>query len=191
MLSPADHREGLTTRPALLTSAGRAATGVELRIADDAGNALPVGDIGEVLVRGRAVMSGYWSGDAGARPIRDGRLHTGDLGRVEEDGHLYLVDRKGDMIITGGYNVYPREVEEALAAADGVEQVAVVGLADPEWGQRIVAFYTGAATESDVDAHARRELASYKKPKEYRRLEVFPLNSTGKIDKKALRGAGS
>ena len=187
VLSPEDHRRGLDERPELLTSAGRAATGVELRIADDTGEALPPGEIGEVLVRGRAVMSGYWSGDSGARPIRDGWLHTGDLGRIAPDGHLYLVDRKGDMIITGGYNVYPREVEEALAAAEGVEQVAVVGLADPEWGQRIVAYYTGPAEESDVDAHARRELASYKKPKEYRRLEAFPLNSTGKIDKKALR----
>ncbi|MEV0650665.1 AMP-binding protein [Phytomonospora sp. NPDC050363] len=188
VLSAADHREGLTGRPELLTSAGRAATGVELRIVGDTGETLPPGEVGEVTIRGRAVMSGYWSGDGGSRPIRDGWLHTGDLGRVETDGHLYLVDRKGDMIITGGYNVYPREVEEALSAAEGVDQVAVVGLPDPEWGQRIVAYYTGRAQESEVDAHARRELASYKKPKEYRRLDAFPLNSTGKIDKKALRG---
>lgn len=184
VLDAADHERGLTDRPELLASAGRSTGHVEVAISEpDEAN----GGIGEVILRGPAIMSGYWSGDAGARAIRDGWLHTGDLGRIE-DGYLYLVDRKNDMIITGGYNVYPREVEDALAAAPGVSQVAVIGVPDPDWGQRIVAFFTGTAIEGDLDSFARRELASYKKPKEYRRLDAFPLNSTGKIDKKALRG---
>lgn len=183
VLDAEDHRLGLTSRPELLASAGRSTGHVEVAVFE------PVDGIGEVILRGPAVMSGYWSGDAGARAVRDGWLHTGDLGRLSEDGHLYLVDRKNDMIITGGYNVYPREVEDALAAAPGVAQVAVIGVPDPDWGQRIVAFYTGSAEEAALDAFARGELASYKKPKEYRRLDAFPLNSTGKIDKKSLRGA--
>jgi acyl-CoA synthetase (AMP-forming)/AMP-acid ligase II len=188
VLTAADHAAGLDgTRPDLLTAAGRAAGDVELSIVDEDGRLLPSGEVGEVVTRGPHVMPGYWAGEAGTKALRAGWLHTGDLGRMSDDGVLWLVDRKGDMIITGGYNVYPREVEDAIAAVPGVREVAVVGLPDDEWGQRIVALYTGAATPDTVDTHCRAMLASYKKPKEIRRVDAFPLNATGKIAKNRLR----
>jgi acyl-CoA synthetase (AMP-forming)/AMP-acid ligase II len=189
VLDAADHGRGLTGAPELLTSAGRAALGVALRVVDEEGRALPPGEVGEVVTRGDHVMSGYWSGDAGSvKTVDDGGwLHTGDLGRLDESGRLWLVDRKGDMIITGGYNVYPREVEEVIAEVPGVDGVAVVGVADPDWGQRVVALFGGSAETAAVDAHCRARLAPYKKPKEVRRVEAFPLNATGKIAKNVLR----
>jgi len=185
VLDAALHAEGLKDRPELLSSAGRPV--VEVSIVDDAGKALPAGETGEVVTRGEHVMPGYWSAGADKAVDADGWLHTGDLGRLDADGVLWLVDRKGDMIITGGYNVYPREVEDAVAAVPGVREVAVIGVADPEWGQRIVALYTGDASTEDIAAHCRSTLASYKKPKEIRRVDSFPLNATGKIAKKVLR----
>jgi acyl-CoA synthetase (AMP-forming)/AMP-acid ligase II len=198
VLDAADHRAGLTDRPELLSSAGRPALGVELAIVDDAGTPLPAGEVGEVVTRGDHVMPGYWHtpgstplADSLTRVVRDGWLHTGDLGRLDSDERLWLVDRKGDMIITGGYNVYPREVEDVVAAVPGVHEVAVIGVPDPEWGQRIVALYTvrnGAnVTGEAIATYCREQLASYKKPKEIRRVDAFPVNATGKVDKGALR----
>jgi acyl-CoA synthetase (AMP-forming)/AMP-acid ligase II len=182
------HAAGLAGDAALLTSAGRPALGVELEVHDDSGRVVPAGEIGEVVTRGDHVMPGYWSDGGSVRAVDDrGWLHTGDLGKLDASGRLWLVDRKGDMIITGGYNVYPREVEEAIAEVAGVSEVAVVGLADPEWGQRIVAVYTGTALPEEVERHCRARLASYKKPKELRRAERLPLNATGKIAKNVLR----
>lgn len=187
-LDAADHAAGLADRPDLLTSAGRPCFGVEVRVVDESREPVPPGELGEVITRGDHVMRGYW-GAAGkaVRAVRDGWLHTGDVGRLEPDGHLWLVDRKGDMIITGGYNVYPREVEDVIAEIPGVREVAVVGAADPEWGQRIVALYTGDATEDTVAEHCKARLASFKKPKDFRRVDAFPLNATGKIAKNVLR----
>jgi len=188
VLTAADHAAGLAGHPDLLTSAGRPALGVSLRIVDDAGTPVPDGDLGEVVLRGDLVMGGYWGTAGGAvRAVRDGWLHTGDVGRVDGTGRLWLVDRKGDMIITGGYNVYPREVEEVIAEVDGVREVAVLGLADPDWGQRMVAVYTGDERDDAIAAHCRARLASYKKPKEIRRIDAFPVNATGKIAKNVLR----
>ena len=188
VLDAADHAAGLATFPELLTSAGRPALGVELSIMDDDGRMLPPGEIGEVVTRGDHVMPGYFSAAAALRTVDEaGWLHTGDVGRLDETGRLWLVDRKGDMIITGGYNVYPREVEDAIAEVPGVREVSVLGLADPDWGQRIVAIYTGTVEPAAIEAHCRARLASYKKPKEVRRVESFPLNATGKIAKNVLR----
>lgn len=189
VLDAADHAAGLAERPELLTSAGRPCFGVELRVVDETGRPLPPGEVGEVVTRGEHVMGGYWgaSGET-ARAVRDGWLHTGDLGRLNGAGRLWLVDRKGDMIITGGYNVYPREVEDVIAEVPGVRETAVVGLPDLEWGQRIMALYTGDVPEQVVAAHCQARLAGYKKPKEIRRVESFPLNATGKIAKNVLRG---
>ena len=139
-------------------------------------------------------MPGYWNA-AGredlSKAVRAGWLHTGDLGRLDAGDRLYLVDRKGDMIISGGYNIYPREVEDVIAEVPGVAEVAVIGLADPDWGQRVTALYSvrpGAEVSEDaVLDHCRARLSSYKKPKELRRVEAFPLNATGKIAKKVLR----
>lgn len=188
VLDAADHALGLAEDPDLLTSAGRPALGVALRIVDDAGTEVPTGEIGEVVTRGDLVMGGYWGTAGGAvRAVVDGWLHTGDLGRMDTTGRLWLVDRKGDMIITGGYNIYPREVEDVIAEVPGVREVAVVGIADPDWGQRVVALFTGDATSDEIDTHCRARLASYKKPKEIRKVAEFPLNATGKIAKNVLR----
>jgi acyl-CoA synthetase (AMP-forming)/AMP-acid ligase II len=192
VLDAADHAAGLADQPDLLTSAGRPCFGVEVRIVDDAGTTLPPGEIGEVITRGDHVMRGYWGAGrpgspASVKAVRDGWLHTGDLGRLDADGRLWLVDRKGDMIITGGYNVYPREVEEVIAAVPGVHEVAVIGVADPDWGQRIVAVFSGTASPDEIDTHCRASLASYKKPKQIRHVDRFPLNATGKIAKNILR----
>jgi acyl-CoA synthetase (AMP-forming)/AMP-acid ligase II len=140
-------------------------------------------------------MRGYY-GAAGAdatvtKAVRDGWLHTGDLGRLDADERLFLVDRKGDMIISGGYNIYPREIEDVIAEVPGVLEVAVVGVSDAEWGQRVTAMFTmapGATVSPEaVMEHCRSRMASYKKPKDVRIVEEFPLNSTGKIAKKVLR----
>lgn len=187
VLDAADHVRAVAAGDGtLLTSAGRPCRGVDLRLWDD------IDGVGEVITSGDHVMDGYWraAGDA-AKVVRDGWLHTGDLGRIDADGYLYLVDRKGDMIISGGYNIYPREIEDVIAAVPGVREVAVVGVDDPDWGQRVVALYTvhngAAVTAAQILEQCRAELASYKKPKEVRQVNAFPLNATGKIAKKALR----
>src|SRR5690606_21033741 len=114
---------------------------VEVRVADADGRALPCGEVGEVLVRGDTVMAGYWRNpEATAQAVRDGWLFTGDMGSLDADGFLTLKDRSKDMIISGGSNIYPREVEEVLLLAPGVAEAAVVGAADPEWGEIVVAF---------------------------------------------------
>jgi acyl-CoA synthetase (AMP-forming)/AMP-acid ligase II len=194
VLTADDHERGLTSEPDLLGSAGRSALGVEIAAVDEDGRPVPTGDVGEVITRGDHVMAGYWEAEGRAdlaTSVRDGWLHTGDLGRLSTDGHLWLVDRKGDMIISGGYNVYPREVENVVAEVPGVREVAVLGVPDADWGQRVVAVYTtidGATVdEQAIMEHCRARLASYKKPKELRRLDEFPLSGTGKIAKKALR----
>lgn len=194
VLDAADHERGLTGERELLASAGVPALGVELDVVGEDGRPLPPGEVGEVVTRGDHVMPGYWRAeqrDDLGKSVVDGWLHTGDLGRVDESGHLWLVDRMGEMIISGGYNIYPREVEDVVAEVPGVAEVAVVGVDDPEWGQRVTALYTvdrdAAVSPEDVLAHCRARLASYKKPKDVRQVDEFPLSSTGKIAKKALR----
>jgi acyl-CoA synthetase (AMP-forming)/AMP-acid ligase II len=205
VLDAAGHARGLAGEEHLLSSAGQACLAVDLWVVDDEGLPLPADTVGEVVTRGEHVMEGYWrrapnvsvSGTE-TRPetpevksIANGTLHTGDLGRLDENGYLYLVDRKGDMIISGGYNIYPREIEDVIASVPGVHEVAVVGLADPDWGERVTALYTvhqGATVTSEaILERCRTGLASYKKPKDVRQVGAFPLNSTGKIAKKVLR----
>ncbi len=198
VLSPEDHRRGIFENPELLSSAGNPCNGVELRIVDESGIDVPAGEIGEVITRGDHVMRGYY-GQAGeqdkdvtvAKAVRDGWLYTGDLGRLDLDDRLFLVDRKGDMIISGGYNIYPREIEDVIAEVPGIHEVAVIGVKDADWGQHVTAMYTvipGAeVTISSILAHCASRLASYKKPKDIRLVDSFPLNSTGKIAKKVLR----
>jgi acyl-CoA synthetase (AMP-forming)/AMP-acid ligase II len=188
------HARGLAGEPELLTSAGRAALGVEIAVVDESGNVLPPGEPGEVVTRGDHVMAGYFNAESRSdlsKSVVDGWLHTGDLGRMDDEGVLWLIDRKGDMIISGGYNIYPREVEDVVAEVPGVAEVAVVGVKDGDWGQRVVALLTtlpGQTVDPDtVLAHCRSRMAAYKKPKEVRIVSEFPLNSTGKIAKKVLR----
>jgi acyl-CoA synthetase (AMP-forming)/AMP-acid ligase II len=194
VLNAKDHELGLKASPEILTSAGMPAVGVEMAIVDESGKRVPTGEIGEVITRGSHVMSGYRNAQSRSdlgKSLQDGWLFTGDLGHMDDSGRLWLVDRRGDMIISGGYNIYPREVEDVLARVPGVDEVAVIGAPDADWGQRVVAFYSVAAgyevDESAVLEFCRDNLASYKKPKEVRHVGSFPVNANGKIAKKVLR----
>ena len=175
-----------------LASIGVAQTPVRVRVADTEGRDLPVGEVGEVLVQGDSVMAGYWDNpEATAAAIRDGWLFTGDMGVLDEDGYLTLKDRSKDLIISGGSNIYPREVEEALLTASGVAEVAVVGQADPEWGENVVAFVVAqGATVLDasaLDAHCVAQIARFKRPKRYVFVSELPKNNYGKVLKTELR----
>ncbi len=177
---------------ARIASVGVAQTPVQVRVADAAGQDLPVGEVGEVLVRGDSVMAGYWRNpEATAAAIRDGWLWTGDMGALDEDGFLSLKDRSKDLIISGGSNIYPREVEELLLTAPGVAEVAVVGAPDPEWGEVVVAFVVpqaGISLEaSALDAHCLAQIARFKRPKRYEFVTDLPKNNYGKVLKTALR----
>jgi len=178
---------------ARMASVGVAQTPVEVRVAGADGQALPTGDIGEVLVRGDTVMAGYWRNpEATAAAIRDGWLWTGDMGALDEDGFLTLKDRSKDLVISGGSNIYPREVEEVLLTAPGVAEVAVVGAPDPEWGEVVVAFVVaqaGCSLEATaLDAHCLAQIARFKRPKRYEFVDTLPKNNYGKVLKTELRG---
>jgi acyl-CoA synthetase (AMP-forming)/AMP-acid ligase II len=175
-----------------LSSAGQPYLGVDVRIEDDAGSPCAVGACGEVLLRGPALMSGYWSRSGlSIAALRDGWMHTGDVGYLDAESFLFVVDRKKDMIISGGENIYSREVEEALATHAAVREAAVVGVPDPTWGESVFAFIVaqpGAATDAAaLIAHCREQIASYKKPRHVRFVESLPRIHNGKIDKKELR----
>ena len=147
------------------------------------------GDIGEIVCRGDVVMSGYWKiRDATADTLRDGWLYTGDMGSFDERGYLTLRDRSKDVVISGGSNVYPREVEEALLEHSGVTEACVVGAPDAEWGETVVAFIVGSAGEQALDAHLLDRIARFKRPKRYVFVEELPKNSYGKVLKRELRG---
>jgi long-chain acyl-CoA synthetase len=178
--------------PELLGSAGRARPGIEVRIVGDDGAPVPAGQVGELVVRGPSVMTGYWKRpEATADAIVDGWLHTGDLGRMSDDGIIHLLDRAKDMIISGGSNVYAVEVEDVLATHDSVAEVAVIGVPDDLWGELVVAVVVPAAgAELDVaalDALARSRLAGYKVPRRYEQIEALPRNAYGKVPKRELR----
>ena len=174
-------------------SVGTTRTDVEVRIVDEQGAEVATGEPGEIVVRGEVVMSGYWHEPAAtAETIRDGWLHTGDIGSFDSEGYLTLHDRSKDLIITGGMNVYPREVEETLLRHNGIRDVAVVGKPDSEWGEAIVAFVVpsdpAAPPETaDLDASCLAALARYKRPKEYRFVDALPTNNYGKVVKRELR----
>ncbi len=174
-----------------LASVGQAFTGVEVVVADADDRPLPAGEIGEILVRGDPVMAGYWDNpQASAETLRGGWLHTGDVGSLDADGFLTLKDRSKDVIISGGSNVYPREVEEVLLRHPGVSEVSVVGEKDPEWGEVVVAFVVprGAPPDqADLDTLCLDHIARFKRPKAYRYVEALPKNSTGKVLKTELR----
>ncbi len=170
-------------------SCGRAFHGVAIIIAGPDGEPAPDGADGEVLVRGDAVMRGYWDNpEATAATLANGWLHTGDIGHFDA-GYLYLTDRAKDVIITGGTNVYPREVEEVLLTHPAVREVAVVGVPDPEWGESVRAFVvaTGDPPPGDLIQYCRGRLASFKKPRDVILVTELPKNAAGKILKRELR----
>ncbi|MCB1312021.1 MAG: AMP-binding protein [Sedimentitalea sp.] len=171
-----------------LQSVGRAQAPVELRIGDDAGQAVPPGVHGEIMVRGDVVMPGYWRNEAAsAGALRDGWLMTGDMGFLDAEGYLTLQDRSKDVIITGGSNVYPREVEEVLLTHAGLREVSVVGRPHPDWGEEVVAFIVGEAEPADLDRLCVDRIARFKRPKAYVRLPELPKNNYGKVLKTELR----
>ncbi|WP_334154546.1 class I adenylate-forming enzyme family protein [Tepidimonas sp.] len=183
---------GHPRHPERLASVGVAQTPVQVRVVDAHGRDLPLGEAGEVLVRGDTVMAGYWRNpEATAAALRDGWLWTGDVGALDADGFLTLKDRSKDLVISGGSNIYPREVEEVLLTAPGVAEVAVVGAPDPEWGEVVVAFVVaqpGAAPSAEaLDAHCLAHIARFKRPKRYVFLDALPKNHYGKVLKTELR----
>src|SRR5262245_13147291 len=194
LLGPDDHRldgspEDVERRTRRLTSIGRPLPDVEVQIVDDDGRALPAGSVGEICVRTPRVMKGYAGGDTPV--LRDGWLPTRDMGWLDDDGYLYIAGRKDDMIIRGGENIAPAEVEAVVQSHPAVEEAAVVGVPDVEWGQRVAAFVVlraGATTSADeLAAFCRQRLASFKKPEVIRFLDELPKNPMGKILRKDLR----
>ncbi|HTX29809.1 MAG TPA: AMP-binding protein [Solirubrobacteraceae bacterium] len=193
---------GLTETAALLTtnpvgrekpgSVGFPVPGIELRILDEEGRELPRGEVGEVCARSPGMMRGYWrSPETTAEAIQDGWLHTGDLGYQDEAGYLFVVDRKKDLIIRGGFNVYPRDVEDALLEHPALEAAGVVGRPDEIHGEEVVAFVSlrpGAeTTPQELIAWAKARIGGYKYPREIHLVDAMPLTSVGKLDRKALR----
>ena len=171
-------------------SVGKPLPGVEVRVVDPTDKPLPAGEIGEVVARGPNIMQGYYNmPEATAAALRNGWLHTGDMGRFYEDGYLYILERKKDLIIRGGLNVYPRDVEEVLATYPSVIEAAVVGVPSERMGEEVKAF---VVTRIPIDAetlmaYCRERLANYKTPREIEFVHALPRNAIGKIDKKALR----
>jgi long-chain acyl-CoA synthetase len=173
-------------------SVGRPLPGVEIALLDLDGRPVPPGTEGEVCARGPGIMKGYWEDEEQtAYALRDGWLHTGDVGKLDEDGYLYIVDRMKDLIIRGGFNVYPRDVEDALLENPDIIQAAVVGRPDEESGEEVVAVVAvrpgSSVTGADIVAWASTRLTKYKYPREVRVVEAVPLTSIGKTDRKAVR----
>ena len=188
-----DHvREGSPEQIERLSSAGIPRTDVEIKIFDPDDNELPVGETGEIVTRSDLVMKGYWRNpEATAETIKNGWLHTGDMGYLDDGGYLFIMDRSKDMIISGGENIYPREIEEVLIKHPAVREVAVIGVPNPKWGEAIKAVVSlvegESATEDELTDFCKANLASYKKPKSVDFVEELPKNNYGKILKRELR----
>jgi acyl-CoA synthetase (AMP-forming)/AMP-acid ligase II len=173
---------------AILGSVGYARSGVDVAVLCDDGSQAAIDEIGEIVSRGDVVMSGYWHNpEATAATLQNGWLRTGDMGSFDDRGYLTLRDRSKDVVISGGSNIYPREVEEALLEHPGVEEAGVVGAPDAEWGEVVVAFIVGSASAGELDAHLLERIARFKRPKRYEFIEELPKNSYGKVLKRELR----
>src|SRR3954447_17506793 len=171
-----------------LGSAGRPYACLDGKGADAQDNALPAGEAGEIICRGDVVMPGYWKNpDATAQTLRGGWLHTGDVGVFDADGYVTLKDRSKDMIISGGSNIYPREVEEVLLKHGSVREASVIGRPHPEWGEVVVAYVVGDVKPRELDELCLGEIARFKRPKDYVFVEALPKNNYGKILKTELR----
>jgi len=194
-LSASAHAD--TTHPRYrerLASAGIAQSVVDVRVADEDDRSLDAGEVGEILVRGDSVMLGYWNNaQANAETLRNGWLHTGDIGSFDEDGFLSLHDRSKDMIISGGSNIYPREIEEVLLTHADISEVSVIGIPDPDWGELVIAYVVAHTTNGQtptvdaLDQHCLNSLARFKRPRHYRFVNELPKNNYGKILKTELR----
>jgi long-chain acyl-CoA synthetase len=172
----------------LLGTAGRAFASMECAILDQDDRPVAPGEMGEICARGPAVMRGYWNNEtASVDTLRNGWLHTGDVGTIDARGFLTLKDRSKDLVISGGSNIYPREIEEVLLRHPDVREVSIIGRPDPEWGEIIVAYVVGGATPSELDALCLSELARFKRPKHYIAIDALPKNNYGKVLKTELR----
>ena len=171
-----------------LATVGRPFSAIRVMVAGEDGRELPRGGIGEILCRGDTVMAGYWQNDeASDAALRDGYLHTGDIGAFDPFGYLKLMDRSKDLIISGGSNIYPREVEEVLLKYPGVREVSVIGRPDHEWGEVVVAYVVGNVPTGALDALCLSNIARFKRPKDYVFVEALPKNNYGKVLKTELR----
>ncbi|MFJ7078985.1 AMP-binding protein [Streptomyces sp. NPDC098781] len=192
VLRKEDHAEALASGdPAVLSSCGRPVAVADVRLVDDDGNDVPAGELGEIVVRGPHVMLGYWNKpEETAQALVDGWLHTGDIARADERGFLYIVDRKKDMIISGGYNVYPKDVEAALFAHPAVRDVCVIGVPDAKWGEAVKAVVVAdEVREEELMAWVRERKGPLCTPKSVDLVDAIPVTALGKHDKPALRSA--
>ena len=191
-LDPSEHDpEG---RPELLSSCGRPVVGTVVSLRDEAGEQVPDGTVGEICIRSASVMSGYWKQpELTAEALAGGWLHTGDMGIRDSAGYHHIIDRKKDMIISGGFNIYPKEVEDVLTTHDGVAAAAVVGIPDPRWGERVTAYVVarpGRRVDPDeLTGLVRAQKGAHYAPKSVHLIDRLPTTPVGKIDKKALRAA--
>jgi long-chain acyl-CoA synthetase len=192
-LGPEDHiLDGTEKSITRLASSGKPALNYEIRIVDENDNDVPSGEVGEIIGRSEAMTIGYWQmPEATAEKLKNGWLHTGDLGKFDEDGYIYIVERKNDMIISGGVNVYPREIEEILYKHPAVFEASVIGLPDEHWGEVVKAVIVlkkgTSATEKEIIEFCGKHLAGFKKPKSIDFWEELPKSSTGKLLKKDIR----
>ncbi len=192
VLSSADHKRAAAGAEHLLGSIGRPAYGVDLRLVDENDKDVPRGDVGEIITRNEQTMSGYLDmPEETEKALRGGWFRAGDMAYMDEEGYLYLAGRRNDMIIRGGENIYPIEIEDVICQSDQIDQSAVVGAEDEHWGEIVVAFVTlSGAGELDVDAlvaHCRARLASYKVPTRFIVRDSLPTNASGKLLRRELR----
>jgi acyl-CoA synthetase (AMP-forming)/AMP-acid ligase II len=191
-LMAADHARALREKPELLASAGRPILGTEIRIVDENDQPVPNGTVGEILVRGPQLMRGYWNlPDATRDALRNGWMHTGDAGCLDDEGYLYIRDRVNDMIVSGGENVYPREIEEVLHRHAAVADAAAIGVPDETWGETVKAIVVlregASATADEIIEFCKRDLGGFKRPRSVDFVDALPRNPTGKILKRKLR----
>jgi long-chain acyl-CoA synthetase len=184
--------EHLSGPPGRLISSGREVFGIEIRVVDEQDSDVPVGGVGELCARGEAVMKGYWKmPEETAVALRGGWHHTGDLVRIDEEGYVYYVDRKKDMIKTGGENVYSREVEDTICEHPAVNEVAVIGVPDEKWGEMVKALIVlkagQAATEDEIISHCKQRLSGFKCPKSVEFYDSLPKTGVGKMAKHIMR----
>ena len=192
MLSASDHRRALAGRPEILAACGRAAFNTELRVIDGGGAVLPAGEAGEIIARGPQVMRGYWNNaEATAQTLRDGWLYTGDVGCFDSEGYLTIVGRVNDMIISGGENIYPAEIENVLTLHPKIHEAAVIGVSHRKWGEVPLAILVANDGEppvaEEVQSHCRERLAAFKIPAHVYLIDVIPRNPSGKVLKQQLR----
>ena len=193
ILKPEDHvLEGTQKQMKRLTAAGREAVMCEARVVTEDGQDVSPGEVGEVITRGAGNLIGYWQNpEETNKKIRDGWYYTGDLATVDEDGYIFLVERKNDMIISGGENIYPKEVENVLYSHPSIFEAAVIGIPDDQWGESVKALVVlheeESVSESEIIAFCKENLASYKKPRSVEFLDTLPRSPAGKVLKRDLR----